>query len=473
MEVVSLEQEITLIKRKLSIYAILDIETTGGKYNEEGITEIAIYRFDGHEVTDQFISLVNPEREIQPFVVNLTGINSNMLKNAPKFYEVAKRIVEITEDCIVVAHNADFDYRILKTEFNRLGFPYKRKTLCTVELSQELIPDMESYSLGKLTRALGIPVSDRHRANGDALATVKLFKLLMNKDSDKKIIKNAVKIEKKSKMSSNLKTIIEDLPSDIGVYYIHDERGNIIYIGKSNNIRKRITQHFTNKNSKSKKIQTLVASVTYEKTGSELIALLKESEEIKLNKPILNRALKRNKFTQGLYSFRDDQGYINLHIGPIRKNENPITTFANRKGGVSFMNRMIEMYELCHKLCGYEKTENSCFNYDIKECAGACIGNENPEDYNKRVEALIAKNSYENKNMILIDRGRDIEEKSVVLIKDGVFQGIGFFDLNHQINNQEILESLITYMDNNRDTQHIIQSYMRSNKRLKVVDLNK
>ena len=254
MEVVSLEQEITLIKRKLSIYAILDIETTGGKYNEEGITEIAIYRFDGHEVTDQFISLVNPEREIQPFVVNLTGINSNMLKNAPKFYEVAKRIIEITEDCIVVAHNADFDYRILKTEFNRLGFPYKRKTLCTVELSQELIPDMESYSLGKLTRALGIPVSDRHRANGDALATVKLFKLLMNKDSDKKIIKNAVKIEKKSKMSSNLKTIIEDLPSDTGVYYIHDERGNIIYIGKSNNIRKRITQHFTNKNSKSKKI---------------------------------------------------------------------------------------------------------------------------------------------------------------------------------------------------------------------------
>tara|TARA_Y100000588_G_scaffold393594_1_gene510215 strand:- start:13922 stop:15325 length:1404 start_codon:yes stop_codon:yes gene_type:complete len=453
------------------IYAILDIETTGGKYNEEGITEIAIYRYDGHEVTDQFISLVNPEREIQPFVVNLTGINSNMLKNAPKFYEVAKRIVEITEDCIIVAHNSDFDYRILKTEFRRLGFPFKRKTLCTVELSQQLIPNMESYSLGKLTRALGIPVSDRHRANGDALATVKLFKMLLSKDSDKKIIKQAVKVEQKSKLAPNLKEIIEELPSETGVYYIHDANGDIIYIGKSNNIRKRITQHFTNKNSKSKKIQVKVAAVTYEKTGSELVALLKESEEIKANKPILNRALKRNQFTQGLYSFIDDNGYVNLRINPIKKDDKPITTFTNRKSGISFMNKMVETYELCTKLCGLEKTESSCFNYGIEECFGACIQNEQPELYNKRANAVIEKNTYDNKDMILIDRGRDIDEKSVILIEGGVFKGLGFFDLNHQINNREILESLITPMQNNRDTLHIIQSYMRRNKRLKVIEL--
>ncbi|MEE4247949.1 MAG: exonuclease domain-containing protein [Kangiellaceae bacterium] len=449
------------------------METTGGKYNEEGITEIAIYQFDGHKVTDQFISLVNPEREIQPFVVNLTGINNNMLRNAPKFYEVAKRIVEITEDCIIVAHNADFDYRILKTEFSRLGFPFKRKTLCTVELSQQLIPDMESYSLGKLTRALGIPVSDRHRANGDAMATVKLFKMLLSKDTDKKIIKGAVKVEKKSKLAPNLKDIIEELPSDTGVYYIHDENGDIIYIGKSNNIRKRVTQHFTNKNSKSKKIQVQVAAVTYEKTGSELIALLKESEEIKTNKPVLNRTLKRNQFSQGLYSFIDDNGYINLRINQIKKGVMPITTFTNRRSGISFMNKMVEIYELCNKLCGLEKSHSSCFNHEIEECKGACIADETPKTYNRRVEALIDKYSYENKDMILIDRGRDIDERSVVLIADGVFKGIGFFDLNYQINNRDILESLITPMGNNRDTQHIIQSYMRKNRKLKIVDLGK
>ena len=182
------------------MYAILDIETTGGKYNEEGITEIAIYKFDGHTITDQFISLVNPEIPIQPFVVNLTGINNEMLRQAPKFYEVAKRIVEITEDTIIVAHNASFDYRILQTEFNRLGFEFERQTLCTVELSKKLLPDVKSYSLGKLVRELGIPMSDRHRASGDAKATVTLFKLLLSKDTRKEIISNTIRLEPKKQI---------------------------------------------------------------------------------------------------------------------------------------------------------------------------------------------------------------------------------------------------------------------------------
>jgi len=200
------------------LYAILDIETTGGKFNEEGITEIAIYKYDGHEVVDQFISLINPERDIQPFVVNLTGINSNMLRNAPKFYEVAKRIVEITEGCILVAHNAQFDYRILSTEFRRLGFDYERPSLCTVELAKNLIPDQPSYSLGKLVRSLGIPVTDRHRASGDALATVKLFKMLLDKDSSKNIIQTSVTLNPKHQLEPRHIDIVKDLPSITGVF---------------------------------------------------------------------------------------------------------------------------------------------------------------------------------------------------------------------------------------------------------------
>ncbi|EDP69867.1 DNA polymerase III, epsilon subunit [Flavobacteriales bacterium ALC-1] len=394
-----------------------------------------------------------------------------MLRNAPKFYEVAKRIVEITEDCIIVAHNSSFDYRILKTEFKRLGFPFKRKTLCTVELSKQLIPDMESYSLGKLTRALGIPVSDRHRANGDAVATVKLFKMLLNKDLDKAIIKDAVKVEQKSKLAPNLREIIDELPSETGVYYIHNENGEIIYIGKSKNIKKRITQHFTNTSSKSKKIQKLVSAVTYEKTGSELAALLKESAEIKANKPIFNRALRRTIFTHALYSFIDANGYINLKIDKADGNESPITTFSTRASGKHFMFKNVDDYKLCQKLTGLYDTKSSCFKYDVKECDGACIEEELPENYNKRISLFISKYSYENKNMLLIDKGRDVHEKSVFLIEKGIFRGFGFFDLNHQINNKEILESLITPMENNRDTQHIIQSYMRKNRRLKIVEL--
>ncbi|MDX1279253.1 exonuclease domain-containing protein, partial [Oceanihabitans sediminis] len=307
------------------MYTIVDIETTGGKYNEEGITEIAIYKYDGHEVVDQFISLINPEREIQPFVVNLTGINSKMLRNAPKFYEVAKRIVEITEDTILVAHNAKFDYRILRTEFKRLGFDFTRKTLCTVELSKELIPEQESYSLGKLTRALGIPVADRHRAAGDAFATVKLFKILLEKDVKKNIIQESIKHEPKTQVESRLLSIIESLPAITGVYYIHKADGEIIYIGKSKNIRKRINQHFTGTTRKAKKIQLQVAAVTYEACGSELVALLKESEAIKQNKPIYNRALRKTVFTHALYSFTDENGYINLKIDKVDGRKKPIT----------------------------------------------------------------------------------------------------------------------------------------------------
>lgn len=395
-----------------------------------------------------------------------------MLKNAPKFYEVAKRIVEITEDCIIVAHNSSFDYRILKTEYKRLGFAFKRKTLCTVELSQQLIPDMESYSLGKLARALGIPMSDRHRANGDALATVKLFKMLLHKDLEKTIIKDAVKVEQRSKIASNLKEIIEDLPSATGIYYIHNTNGEIVYIGKSNNIKKRITQHFTNKDSKSKKIQTVVRTVTYQKTGSELAALLKESEEIKKNKPIFNRALRRTVFTHALYSFKDENGYINLKIDKANTQESPITTFSNRSSGKHFMFKVVEDYNLCQKLTGLYATKTSCFKYDVKECLGACINEEPVEAYNKNVNALITKHSYENKDMLIIDRGRDIGEKSVFLVESGIFKGMGYFNLNHQINNKDILASLITPMENNRDTQHIIQSYMRRNKRLKIIELS-
>ncbi|PIB32155.1 exonuclease [Gaetbulibacter sp. 5U11] len=453
------------------MYTIVDIETTGGKFNEEGITEIAIYKFDGHEVVDQFISLVNPEREIQPFVVNLTGINSKMLKNAPKFYEIAKRIVEITEDTILVAHNAQFDYRILKTEFKRLGFPFKRQTLCTVELSKDLIPDQKSYSLGKLVRSLGIPVTDRHRASGDALATVKLFKLLLTKDTNKTIIKESIKKEPKFHMEPRLIDIIDNLTSVTGVYYMYKADGELIYIGKSKNIKNRVNQHFTGTTPKSKKMQAQVAAVKYEATGSELVALLKESEEIKRNKPILNRALRRSIFTHALYSFIDHNGYINLTIDKADGRKPCITTFSTRQSGRHFLEKMVEQFNLCQKLAGIYKTKTSCFHYEVKKCEGACIQKESPEDYNKRVQQLLDKYSYKNKNMVIIDRGREVDERSAILIENGIFKGFGFYNLNYQINNLEILQTIITPMENNRDQQHIIQSYLRKNKRLKIINL--
>ncbi len=396
-----------------------------------------------------------------------------MLRTAPKFFEVAKRIVEMTEECIIVAHNAEFDYRILRTEFNRLGFDFKRKSLCTVDLAKQLIPDQASYSLGKLTRALGIPVSDRHRAAGDALATVKLFKMLLAKDLKKIIIQESIKSEPRFKMAPNLRTLIEDLPSVTGVYYIHNVQGEVIYIGKSRNIKNRINQHFTSISNKSKKIQVQVAAVTYEATGNELVALLKESEEIKRIRPIHNRALRHNTFTHALFSFMDDNGYINLKIDVADGRKKAITTFANKQSSKSFMLNVVDSYQLCPKLAGLYNTKNSCFKYEIKECFGACIQKESPDTYNERVRELIDKNSYASKDLAIIDRGREVDEHSVLLIENGIFKGLGFFNLNYQITNINVLENLITPMENNRDTQHIIQSYLRKNKNLKIIPLKK
>ena len=451
------------------MYAILDIETTGGQFNEEGITEIAIYKFDGHEVVDQFISLVNPEIPIQPFVAKLTGINNAMLSSAPKFFEVAKRIIEITNDCVIVAHNASFDYRILRTEFRRLGYAFESRTICTVELSKKLLPEQPSHSLGKLVRALGIPMADRHRASGDALATIKLFKILLEKDIEKQIVKDFIKLEVEKGIAPKLLDIVASLPSTTGVYYIHNEKSNLIYIGKSRNIKKRINQHFTGTSAKCKKIQAEVYTVTYEETGSELIALLKESQEIKVNKPILNRAQRKSIFQLALYAEKDEKGYINLKLQKTYGRKKEITSFASLQEGKNALFRITSHYHLCQKLTGLYETKTNCFQYSIKECDGACLGEVSPEDYNARVLEFIEKNTFENQNMILIDKGRNISEKSAVLIENGIYKGYAFYDLNYQISNIEILKNIIIPMENNRDTKNIIQGHIRKNKTIKTL----
>ncbi|WP_428225128.1 exonuclease domain-containing protein [Flavobacterium sp.] len=451
------------------MYCILDIETTGGQYNEEGITEIAIYKFDGHEIVDQFISLVNPEIPIQPFVVKLTGINNAMLRSAPKFYEIAKRIIEITDGCIIVAHNASFDYRVIKTEFRRLGFDFQKQTLCTVELSKKLLPDLPSYSLGKLVRSLGIPVADRHRASGDAMATVRLFKLLLAKDIEKDIVRSFVKTEIKSGMTPKLLDIVEALPSKTGIYYIHNEKGDLIYIGKSKNIKKRVNQHFTGTSKKSKKIQKEVYAVTFEETGSELIALLKESEEIKINKPIYNRAQRKTIFPWALYAEKDSQDYLALKVLKADGRKKEITSFSSQLEGKNALFQITEKYQLCQKINGLYDTKKSCFQYDIKQCFGACIQKEAPDAYNLRVNEFISNHQFHNNTMVIVDKGRTLEERSAVVIENGIYKGYCFYDLNHQINTLQILKNILVPMQNTRDSRNIIQHYINKKKMLKLV----
>jgi DNA polymerase-3 subunit epsilon len=423
--------------------------------------EIAIFKFDGNEIVDKFVSLINPERKIQSFVKRLTGIDEEITRLAPKFYEVAKRIIEITEDCIIVAHNAQFDYRMLQTEFTRLGYEFKRETLCTIELSKELIPDMPSYSLGKLTKALGIPISKRHRAEGDAQATVKLLKIILNKDSENNIVKKHIRERPKKQVDTKLLNILEPLPKETGIYFFYDKEDNPLYVGKSNNIHKRVSQHFSSTNPKSRSLQRKIAYVKHELTGSELIALLKENEFIKKLQPEYNSALTKTKFTHGVYLSTDKKGYQLLKIKPINAKGKPITTFSSLTSAKGFLEQMVTSYQLCLNKTSLGNTQKSCFKHGLKECLGACVGDESPESYNERVQALIDRYSFGKKNMLLITKGRNVNEKSLVYIKQGEVAGVGFFELNLQITNLEILERILFPIEHQRDAKHITQSFLR------------
>jgi len=270
------------------MYTIIDIESTGGKFNEESIIEVAAYRFDGTSIKDQFISLVNPQRDIHPYVEKLTGITSKMVKTAPKFHEIAKRIIEITSDSILVAHNAQFDYRILQLEFKRLGYEFSMKSLCTVILSQELLPDQESYKLGRLSRSLGIPLKDRHRASGDALATVELFKILMEKDIKQDIIKKSIVEFPGESMSSLFKETIENLKNNVGVFYIYNKNKKLIYIDYSKDIKNKVVKLFTSKKFIPKYVQNNFKSIKVHNTGNISISIIKALNEIKTLKPKIN-----------------------------------------------------------------------------------------------------------------------------------------------------------------------------------------
>ena len=451
------------------MYAILDIETTGGQFNEERITEIAIYRFDGHEVTDQFISLVNPEIPIQPFVVKLTGITNAMLKSAPKFHEVAKRIVEITQDCILVAHNAPFDYRILRTEFRRLGYDYQVPSLCTVELAQKLLPEQPSFSLGKLVRSLGIPMADRHRATGDAMATVKLFKLLLERDTKKEIVKEFIRTEVEKGLEPRLLDIVESLPSRVGIYYIHRTDGTVVFVGRSRNIRKSVNQHFASDARISKVIQAEVFAVTFEETGSELIALLKEHEEIRTLKPAHNRLPKKRNYQWALEVGTDEAGFTTL--GYHRVNRGEAACFLSRHDAHANLSRVAQQYKLCPKRSGLTEPDVLCPSHVQGQCE-ACAGIESAETYNARANEFLLRSVPTSPGFIAVGRGRTINERSAVVVENGRYLGYAFFDLNFQISNKEILKNLLMPAQPEGNAAAIVRSFLIRNKAIKILPID-
>ena len=455
------------------MYAILDIETTGGSPLREKITEIAIYIHDGTRMVDEFVTLVNPERNIPHFITSMTGITNEMVEDAPKFYEVARQIVEITEGKAIVAHNARFDYSFLKQEFKSLGFNYKRNLIDTVSASRKLIPGYPSYSLGNICRELGITIEGRHRAAGDALATVKLFELLLKKDTEingpgASLFKSTRDIKLNPALDLSR---LEEIPEEPGVYYFYDDRNELIYIGKSRNIAERVSTHLSNNATRrSMEMRDRIASIDWECTGSELVALLKESEEIKRNKPIYNRAQRRTGSVWGLFKGVSDDGYITFRTDNINCDEIPLASYTSRPKARAAMQMLIERYRLCQKMCGLYDTEGSCFHYQVGICHGACNGTEGTEEYNARAMKVLDEFSLGQRNFLIIDTGRNSEERSAIKIVNGKYIGYGWFSINDVGFGLGPVHDCITPAADNRDVQMIIRGYLERNRVEKIID---
>lgn len=450
------------------MFAIVDIETTGSKPDYDKIIEIAIYLHDGEKIVDAFCSLINPERYIPDFITKLTGISNAMVADAPKFYEVAKKIVQFTEGHIFVAHNVQFDYSFLKNEFRSLGYNYQRQTLCTVRLSRKLIPNLPSYSLGRLCESLGIKIHERHRAKGDAEATAKLLTRLVqinrsHVESD--IIEAEIKFPTLPPKITQEQ--VSDLPEETGVYYFHDEAGSVVYVGKSRNIRKRIASHFQlfSKNRKHSALKETIADISYEITGSELVALLLESAEIKKYKPRFNKAQRRDKYLYGIFVRKNSEGYLHLYADKIKNEKIPIYFTESCAIARAIIEKYQQKMRLCQKLCDMYRHAGACFGYRVGECAGACVSQEPFEEYNKRVEQVIAQLSqFKKPNFCIIGKGRTYTEKSLVWVENGLYWGFGFIDkeILETISDAKKLKSFIQKQTDTQDTQKIIRQYLET-----------
>jgi DNA polymerase-3 subunit epsilon len=445
------------------LFAIIDIETTGLRAGHEKITEIAIILHNGTQIIEEFSSLINPECKIPYFITQLTGINDKMVNDAPKFYELARNIIELTDNATIVGHNVNFDYSFLRSEFKSLGYDFQRKTLDTIKLSRKLIPGLPSYGLGKLCSALNIPNTSRHRAAGDAMATTKLFELLLSIDGEPESLSL-------KGMNSNIhQSIIEGLPETSGVYYFFDNRGKIIYVGKSINIKARVMQHLTNNTTKKAvDMRNAIAEIEFTLTGNELLALLLESDEIKKHKPVYNRSQQRSLFSYGLYNFIDDQGYMHLKTSKIINELMPLYAYSSQVEAREHLILLTEQFTLCQRLNGLYPGQGACFHYHIKQCNGACVGEEQASVYNERVLQALERYHFEYENFYIFDSGRDDSELSVVKIENGVYCGFGYLPKEYLNNDPSIADDHLKRYTDNREVRQIIRSYLKKNKVMKI-----
>lgn len=443
---------------KMNEYAIVDIETTGGNARGSRITEIAIFIHNGEEIIERWETLVNPQQDIPLPIFALTGINNELVSNAPIFDAISEKVLSMLTDRVFVAHNVNFDYSFVHKELERSGFKWSASKLCTVRAARKIKPGLRSYSLGVLCSALDIPIENRHRAGGDTEATAILFSRLIEWDTDGVIAKMIKKNASDQRLPPNLPPKdFEQLPEKPGVYYFYNQERKVIYVGKAVNLKKRVASHFSGNNTSAQRQNFLrdIHAISFEICATELMALLLECNEIKALWPIYNRALKRFEPKFGLYEYEAMNGYRYLAVTKISKFQQPIKVFNSLNEGITTVRNLAEQFEIDHRFCKLTSTnQGELFETTFEKPMPDCL------EHNLKVVATINYLSTNNTSFAIVDKGRTLDEKSFIWVEKGHFYGMGYITSDVTIKEPSQIKDYLTPYKSNYYMMQLINTHV-------------
>lgn len=444
------------------LFAVVDVETTGGYAADNRMTEIAVVIHDGKEILETYETLLNPGIPIPPYIIGYTGISNEMVQAAPAFRNIANRLYQLLEGKIFVAHNVNFDFSFVQKAFSDAGITYKAPRLCTVRLSRKIFPGLKSYSLGNLCQQLGIDLSQAHRAGADCKATADLLKLLHDHDEEGQIAATLKKSSKELTLPPNLvKKQFDALPTKPGIYYFTDAKGKVIYVGKAINLKQRVASHFAGKNESERKQVFLreIYGVKFELTGSELLALLIEVQEIKRLWPKYNSAYKRPNQRFGLFQYQDRSGIINLRIDKVAKFSRPLLSFQSQFEARNAMESIIKDFGLQRRYCTQDTLEWTGEGHSQSQRLASA---DEINGYNQRVKEAIQILTAEksSRSFAIQVPGRTEFEEALIFVKDHQFRGYLYRKTKKEVGDLSLLLEKATPVNHYPESMHIIHAFL-------------
>jgi len=439
------------------LFAITDIETTGSYASAHSITEIAICLFDGIEVIEEYQTLINPGVPIPRFITGLTGITDEMLEDAPSFHEVAEDIHNLLKDAVFVAHNVNFDYSFIRAEFQACGVSWQPRKLCTVRLARKAFPGLRSYGLENLCSELGIINEAAHRALGDTRAALEVFARVRKVLSESELNKMIARGSGEHFLPNHLdEAEFIRLPEQPGVYYFLDKSGKPVYIGKANNLRKRVRTHFSPATESERHQQFLkeIHHVDFTPTGNELIALLLEDAEIRKHWPRHNQAQKRPPARLGVFFYEDGRGMYRLSVNKVSASQQPIRHFSSQAAAHKWLVHIADHYGLNYAAIGLPVERD--FN-DV-----------NIQLHNSLLKEAISVRQHE-QQVILLGPGRNDLEYGFVLFRDSQPTGYGFISKEFAIQRPDDVVDFLTPLRLTETNSAIARSYLEDPRGMRLI----